>query len=202
MKKISILLTALTLTLAGQAQNNNDKIPSEPIRQSRFSLGVKGGFGHSFIMPYNNFKFNPSWNAGLSAVVSPWAHWGIGMDVNYSAEGATFDYADHDVQNRLDYVRVPLKAIYFFRTYEMDFRPKVSLGPTLGFLANDPNTIKANSFDLGGTLTAGFNYRLVRAVWLTMDASYYQGFLDTYNSNTDTDLNGNVRLDIGVSFGF
>lgn len=202
MKKISLLLTALSLTLAIRAQTNNDKIPSEPIRQSRFSLGVKGGFGHSFLMPYSNYEFNPSWNAGLSAVISPWEHWGVGVDVNYSAEGATFDYGDHTIQNNLDYLRVPLKAIYFFRTYEMDFRPKISLGPTVGFLVNDPNTLKANSFDLGGTFNVGFNYRLIRAVWLTVDAGYYQGFLDVYDANTDTDLNGNMRLDVGVSFGF
>lgn len=203
MKKISAMLAAVSFTLTAAAQTNNNAIvPSEPIRQSNFSLGVKGAFGHSFMVPYSNNLFNPSWDAGLTAVISPWAHWGIGIDATYSSEGATFDYADHDVVNRIDYLRVPIKAIYFFRTYEMDFRPKISLGPALGFVVNDPNMVKANSFDLGSTITAGFNYRLVRAVWLNVDASYYQGLIDAYDQTNDNDLNGNVRLNVGVSFGF
>lgn len=195
-------LTSLLFSLGLPAQSNNAKIPSEPIRPSKFSLGVKGGAGHSFIMPYQNYAFQPSWDAGVSAVVSPWAHWGLGLDLHYSAEGARFDYADADVQNRLDYLRLPLKGIYFFRTYEMDFRPKISLGPTFGLLLNDPNTVKAETFDLGGTVTVGFNYRLIRAVWLSVDASYYHGFLDVYTRNPEYERNGHLRLNIGVSFGF
>lgn len=202
MKKLTIALSALFISLTAVSQNNNAIVPSEPIRQSNFSLGVKGGFGHSFIAPYSNYKFNPTWNAGLSAVVSPWAHWGIGLDANYSSEGATFNVSDKEINYTLDYIRVPLKAIYFFRTYENDFRPKVTLGPTLGFLVNETNSSNAASFDFGANASLGFNYRLIRAVWLTADINYFQGFTDVYSDNSEKDLNGNVRLDLGVSFGF
>lgn len=206
MKKVSLLLSALLFSVAFYSQNNNTKVPSEPIRQSNISLGVKGGFGHSFIAPYRNFGFNPSWNAGLSALLSPWAHWGLGMDVVWSSEGATFIDKSDDIkrkyQTEQDYIRVPIKAIYFFHTYERDFRPKVSFGPTVGFLVSESKSAGTRNFDAGATLTAGFNYRLIRAVWLTVDATYYQGLVDTYTGNAENDLNGNMRLDLGVSFGF
>lgn len=195
----------LTLALAYgslMAQNNNENKPVEPIEQSIFSIGVKGGFGQSFIVPYNNYLFNSSWNAGLSAIYAPWVHWGVGMDVTYSSEGATFYGSDVNFMTKLDYLRVPVKAIYFFQRYENDFRPKVSIGPTLGFLVDDHGNKGYSGFDFGATAAAGFNYRLLRAVWLNADVSYYQGLIDSYSANSENDMNGNVRLDLGISVGF
>lgn len=184
------------------AQNNNTIIPVQPIGQSKFSLGVIGGFGHSFVIPYQDYTFNSSWNAGLSAVFSPWSHWGIGMDAVYSSEGSAIQKNDLTYSYQLDYIRVPVKAIYFFNKYENDFRPKIAFGPSLGFLVNEAGSTNANTFDLGANLAAGFNYRLMRAVWLNADLNYYQGFLDVYSSNSLNEKNGNVRLNLGLSFGF
>lgn len=202
MKKISLLLSAFFVSLTVFSQNNNDIIPSKPIRQSKFSLGIKGGVGHSYIAPYRDYAFNLSGNVGLSAVVSPWTNWGIGIDAFYSSEGATFKSSDLEFAQQLDYIRIPLKGIYFFRDYEQDFRPKVTFGPSLGILINEKNSVNASALDLGGNVSLGFNYRLVRAVWLNADLNYYQGFTDVYANNSAKDLNGNIRLDLGVSFGF
>lgn len=209
MKKVFLTLALVTISILGHSQNNSKVIPPEPIEQSKFSIGVIGGFGHSFLMPYSNTAFCPSWNAGISAIYSPWQHWGVGLDALYSAEGAKFyyqngasDQSDLTIHRELDYVRVPVKVIYFFRTYEKDFRPKVSLGPTLGVLVNEKNSSNASSVDLGANLTLGFNYRIARAIWINVDANYYQGFLDTYSGNSETDLNGNIRLNAGINFGF
>lgn len=202
MKKLTSLIAIFFTAGIGLSQTNNDKIPADPIKQSIFSIGLKGGFGHSYIMPYSNYTFNSSWDAGIAAVYAPWAHWGIGLDATYSSEGGSFNYTDRVLTTKLDYIRVPVKAIYFFRTYERDFRPKITLGPTVGFLTGQTNTTNANFLDLGANVTAGFNYRLLRAVWLNADVSYYQGFLDAYPSNSLTDLNGNVRLDLGICLGF
>src|SRR3954465_13603514 len=132
MKKLTLLL-ALTTASIGFAQTNNDKIPAEPIEQSKFSIGIKGAFGHSFIEPYQHYTFMSSWNAGLSAVYAPKEHWGIGLDVVYSGEGSKLQVGDDATTVQLDYLRIPIKAVYFFRRYEDDFRPKISLAPTLGF---------------------------------------------------------------------
>ena len=201
MKKIILSISLLVSGLCA-AQNNNTIIPVQPIEQSKFSLGVVGGFGHSFIVPYQDYSFNSSWDAGLSLVFSPWTHWGIGMDAVYSSEGSAIQKNDVTYKTQLDYVRVPVKAIYFFKTYESDFRPKITLGPSFGFLVNEVNSTNAASFDLGANVSAGFNYRLMRAVWFNADVNYYQGLLDIYSTNSLNDMNGNIRLNLGLSFGF
>ncbi|HOZ87545.1 MAG TPA: hypothetical protein PL029_07295, partial [Bacteroidia bacterium] len=72
MKKISLFIALAFGALLSVAQNNNTILPPDPIRQSNFSIGITGGYGHSFLVPYRNYAFNSSWNAGLSAVYSPW----------------------------------------------------------------------------------------------------------------------------------
>ena len=78
--KILTLTAALLIIVIGNAQTNNDKIPAEPIKQSIFSIGLKGGFGHSYIMPYKDYTFNSSWNAGIAATYAPWALGGRGRE--------------------------------------------------------------------------------------------------------------------------
>jgi len=202
MKKLPILLALVSGSFISFSQNNNDIIPPAPIEESKFSFGVKGGFGHSFIIPYTKTMFMPSWDAGLSVVYSPFAHFGFGLDAVYSEEGNKLGDSEGSYVNNLHYIRVPLKAIYFFRPYEADFRPKISLAPTVGFLTNSKDQPAYHTVDLGASATLGFNYRLVRAIWLSVDATYYQGLMDAETGNSETDLNGNARLDIGLNFGF
>lgn len=202
MKKLAFLLAILSGSLGTFSQNNNDKIPPPPIEESKFSFGVKGAFGHSFIMPYQHYKFMPSWNAGLSAVYSPFVHWGYGLDVLYSQEGSKVMISDVNYSTTLKYIRVPLKVIYFFRRYEADFRPKVAIGPTVGFLTNSADQVSFHTVDFGVSASLGFNYRIARAIWISADAAYYQGLIDAEMSNDQTDLNGNIRLEVGLNFGF
>ncbi len=201
MKKLVFIIALISGSFVSFSQNNAI-IPEKPIEESKFSFGIKGGFGHSFIEPYSNTEFTPSWDAGLSAVFSPFVHWGFGIDAVYSTEGAKFSNGENSYLTRLNYVRIPVKAIYFFNKYEYDFRPKVGIGPTVGFLTNGSENTGFKKTDLGATITAGFNYRLMRAVWLNIDASYYQGLMDSYKYNSETDLNGNVRANVGISVGF
>jgi hypothetical protein len=210
MKKIIILISCISTALSSFSQNNNNIDPPVPAEQSVFSIGPQGGFGHSYITPCEGGKFQPSWDAGISAVYAPGVHWGIELDIRYSAEGRKFErtikrgdayYTETSVA-QLNYWRIPLKGVYFFRTYEHDFRPKITLGPTIGFLTSQINSVGAKSVDFGANASLGFNYRLVRAIWLTADVNYYQGFVDVYENTSDKELNGNVRLDLGVSFGF
>ncbi|MBA3682195.1 MAG: PorT family protein [Bacteroidetes bacterium] len=202
MKNTFIILAFVSASIVSHAQTNNDIIPPQPIEQSKFSIGVKGAFGHSFLMPYSEPAFMPSWDAGISTIFSPYEHLGFGIDATYSGEGVKFVTPEYTSVTHLNYVRVPVKVIYFFRHYDKDFRPKVAIGPTIGFLTNKGENAGYNKFDFGANASLGFNYRLLRAVWLNADASYYQGFTDVYKSNNEKDLNGNVRLNLGLSFGF
>lgn len=203
MKKVILLGSFLSISFFGVSQNNNKIDPPVPAEQSVFSMGPQGGFGHSFIMPYAGSKFQPSWDAGIVAIYSPGVHWGAELDIRYSAEGAKFSDRENITSvTELRYIRIPLKAVYFFRKYENDFRPKISLGPTIGFLTEQINSTGAKSVDFGATASVGFHYRLVRAIWLTADVNYYQGFVDVYDASVEKELNGNIRMDVGISFGF
>lgn len=76
------------------------------------------------------------------------------------------------------------------------------MGPAIGFLNEEVNSVGANTVDFGLNGSLGFHYRIVRAIWLTADVNYYQGLLDTYDATSANELNGDVRLDLGISFGF
>jgi len=174
--------------------------------QSKFSLGVVGGASHSYVSTYENNRFNPCWNAGIRAVYGPGEHWAMSMDVLYSREG----YYQNRLRggttfSNLDYIRVTDRATYFFRPYTVNFRPKVSLGPSVGFLVDQesPNGEEARPVDFGMQGSLGFNVRLVKEVWLNFDAAYYQGLVDVYKRPAGGhDLNGRMGVDLGVTFGF
>lgn len=203
MKKIILLISSI-ITSVSFAQNNNNLDPPVPVKQSVFSLGAQGGFGHSYITNISNKKFQPSWDAGIVAIYSPGAHWGAELDIRYSAEGVKYENPSTNRENTifLRYIRIPLKAAYFFRKYENDFRPKIALGPVVGVLNEEVNSVGANTVDFGLNASLGFHYRIVRAIWFTGDINYYQGLLDTYDATPANELNGNIRLDLGLSFGF
>lgn len=176
--------------------------------QSKFSIGLTGGARHAFVSSYDNNTFNPCWNAGLTFNYSPWEHWAIGMDAIYSNEGYKIKIPERNnmtTYSTLDYVRITPKAIYFFRPYEANFRPKFSIGPSVGFLVNqdNPNGEVARNTDLGAQGSIGFNLRLVKELWLNVDAAYYQGLLDVYKKPTGgNDYNANMGLNLGLTFGF
>jgi outer membrane protein W len=179
------------------------------------SFGPTGGFSHSWISgTTGDGKFNPAWNAGISFVYSTKSHFGIGADVKYSAEGNKTE--DLGVTNTINtnYVRVPLKAIYFFGKQGNTVRPKISAGPTFGFLTNANATTSVEGtkvktditddvkgFDFGVNAAAGLNFRVAQRTWLNTELAYYQGLTDiTKNSNT-TSRNGNVGVNVGLLVG-
>lgn len=179
------------------------------------SFGPTGGFGHSWISNSSgDTKFNPAWNAGVSVVYSSLNHFGFGADVKYSAEGNKIEQAGVTNTINTNYVRVPLKAIYFFGKQGDAVRPKISAGPTFGFLTNASEVtsdegVKVKTdvsdnikgFDFGLNAAAGLNFRVAQRTWLNTDVAYYQGLTDiTKNTNT-TRRNGNVGVNVGLLVG-
>lgn len=208
MKKIITLASCFGFSLALLAQNdnvsNNNAIAS-PAKQSIFSVGAHVGFGHSYITSNTESKFHPSWDAGIAAIYAPWANWGVELGVRYSVEGSKFISPFNNITytTELRYIRVPLKAVYFVGPYENDFRPKFSLGPVIGFLQDETTSIgSSNDIDFGAMASVGFHYRIAKAIWFTTDLKFYQGLIDTYPQTSHNDLNGNIRLDLGINFGF
>ena len=177
--------------------------------QSKFSIGPTVGYGASTISNLNNSKFKAAAAVGLSTVYSAAEHFGLGLDVKYSFEGAKVQNGSTETEFDLHYVRIPLKAIYFFGDYGKSVRPKIFAGPSFGFLSSSKeNTNGGNdidrkstteSFDFGLVGGVGLNYRLVKNTWLNTDVSYTHGIKEI---NATGDLsNRNVMLNVGVNFG-
>ena len=202
MKRIMIVFALATTATAIHAQN--------------LSLGPTAGFGHSWTSSDNgglDGMFHSSYNIGGKLVYSFISHWGISADVKFSSEGETLGVdKDNKTVMRANYIRVPLQGVYFFGDYGNKVRPKISVGPSLGFLVGGESkeytdgdvttTVKtkdyAESFDFGLTGAAGLNIRVAKATWLNADISYYHGLTDVV-SNGDA-KNRNIGVNIGVLF--
>ncbi len=195
---------------------------------SRFTLGPNAGVGSTWIDNIENKQFKTHGNFGLSLVYSATPHFGIGTDVKYSFEGAENEVITGNFKTKrelnLDYLRIPVKAIYFFGERGNRLRPKLSAGPTFGYLMGGKTTTEIsqtngnvlqttvksskdgiNRFDIGLNGAAGFHYRIIPGAWLTADVAYYHGLRDiSDNTNPATPTsfkNRNVGLNFGVNFG-
>jgi len=187
------------------------------------SLGPVAGFGHSWVSNMTgtaNFKASP--NLGVGMIYSKDPHWGWGAELDVSHEGYKMDMGVNTVAVNPVYLRLPLRAYYFFGPVSSSVRPKVYLGPSFGFkvdevqymngnkMANSDvmattynmNSDMFNSFDIGMNAGAGINVKLMRATWLNMDLGYNLGFLDAVNdAANNTNLNQNLRFNAGLLFG-
>ena len=213
MKKI-LSLAAITL-IAGS------------LNAQTLSFGPTAGFGHSWLrLPDDagdnvNREFHPAYNLGAKLVYSFVSDWGISADVKFSSEGGTFEEngggTESKYRYRLNYVRVPLQGIYFFEQLGDRVRPKVSLGPSFGFLVGgkikneeDGNTVSeadakdfAKTFDFGATVAVGANFRVGGDKWLNADISYAHGFTgvaDNGASGSDNFKNSGLGINIGLLF--
>ncbi|MCF1715576.1 PorT family protein [Flavihumibacter sp. RY-1] len=206
MKK-SIRITLAALTISGSV-----------IAQDNLSLGGTAGFGHTWLSNSTNSRYQPAGNLGLSLTYSTETNWGFGADLKWSIEGGKTSTSNLTSTTRLDYVRVPLKLMYFFGERGNAFRPKLTVGPSVGFLIggkNEATTIAgdtkttvetkasdfAKSVDLGVAASAGFNYRLVERTWLNVDLNYYHGLTDIMEAASIDQKNRNIGINVGVSFG-
>lgn len=195
--KRALLISALALISTASFAQPKD------FERKAFSVGPIVGIGHSWIMPYANARYMPSFSAGAFAIYSTHEHWGVGMDVRYSVEGSRIKEPEQETRNeRINYVRVPLRLIYFGGKFGDNFRPKYTIGPSMGFLVGYEGPISSteNTFDFGMTASAGFNVLVYSATWLNIDLGYYQGFTDVIQHTGTREMNGNVQLNVGMAF--
>jgi outer membrane protein W len=202
MKRIMMVLALASGAMAVHAQN--------------LSLGPTAGFGHAWTSSDNgnvDGRFHSSYNIGGKLVYSFVSHWGLSADVKFSSEGETLG-PDKDNKSvyRANYIRVPLQGIYFFGDYGNKVRPKISVGPSLGFLVggeskeyvngNETAVVKTKdygkSFDFGLTGAVGMNVRVAKATWLNADIAYYHGLTDIAD-NADA-KHRNIGVNVGILF--
>lgn len=188
-------------------------------RAQYISIGPVASFGHSWVSNVGgNTRFNPSGSLGVGMIYSRQNNWGFGADLALSFEGLTkdelIDGTTYTVKVRPLYLRIPLKVYYFFGDYGDNIRPKVYLGPTLGFKLDEINDVEPystearlpdnffRSFDLGLQAGAGANFKISGRTWLNLDLGYYVGLLDAVDAAADNyNMNQNLRLNVGVLFG-
>jgi hypothetical protein len=202
MKKLTLAVALLLITTISFSQN--------------LSIGPTAGFGGSWTNAETNGvdkRFHPSYNIGGKIVYSFDSRWGVSADVKFSGEGTTIGAdKDNKAVARANYLRVPLQGIYFFGKYGDRIRPKVSLGPSFGFLLGGKTNVynggekvsesktkdALKAFDLGATVGGGLNIRLAPGTWLNADLSYYLGLVNIAEEGDAK--NRNLGVNIGVTF--
>lgn len=202
MKKILMIVAAVCTFSAAFSQ----EAPGAATKT--FSIGPAIGFGHTGLRNTTGTDiFKPSWNAGIIINYSKMEHVGFAADVLWSMEGGrvTIDGSENDLT--LQYIRVPLKFAYFFGDFENNFRPKITVGPSMGFLLHARNdsedfgittvTQYYNTFDIGVNASIGFNWKLGNNVWLNTDFNYYTAFMAVRNNL----YNSNFGARVGLAFG-
>jgi outer membrane protein W len=183
------------------------------------SFGPIVGLGHAWMTGMEGdkeFKFAPS--AGVTFIYSAGPNWGFGIDLKYSREGSKVKSSSFGLEGTTNasYLRVPVKAIYFFGELGQKTRPKVMLGPSMGILLGGKHKIETSEgslvaegevkdimhrFDMGVQVGAGLNQRLSRNTWLNTDISYYHGLRDLQKNGNDNWKNRNIAISVGVAFG-
>jgi hypothetical protein len=169
---------------------------------SNFTMGSKGGFGKSYLSPYSNTLFQPSWDIGVIMAYEPGQHLAFELGGIFSSEGVKFQSGATESSIKLEYLRIPLKLVYLFGGKENIFRPKIAAGPGYGMLLNPENAEGYATSDIALHATVGANIRMLPSFWLTIEGNYLHGLKDIYAANSAKDGNRNLRVDIGLMVGF
>ena len=218
MKKLFVFTVGLFSMAYITASAQTDATPNKPVPGGALLLGPVVGFGNSWVdnMP-GNVMFKASGYAGISLIKMEGRHWGWGGQIDLSSEGYSVDdYGSIQTVKPL-YLRVPLRAYYFFNRPSSWVRPNLYLGPSFGLKLGETYTVSNayydnyvahnssmfRTFDAGVNGGAGLNLRLARKMWLNLDLGFYQGFVDavkdpynTYNPNHDVDLSASLLFNL------
>lgn len=194
MKKLKYLV--LIIGMAGTAAAQDTSVG--------FLLGANGSI---FQSKFLEEKPLAGLNAGVFINHSKKEHAGIKAELLYSQMGSAFENTDSQV--KLHYVQIPIYGVYYFNDRGDDFRPKIMIGPYVGFLAKtDGATVGEYSFgdgnfnkvDFGAKGAIGFNYLLNDRLWLNTELTYGQSLANINTLETSKILNGSGGLNVGISF--
>ena len=171
----------------------------------KLSIGPMAGVNISSISDVDNSKSLTGLNAGLFLNYSVNENLGFGLKGLFSQLGTGVENTDN--HTRLNYIQLPLSVVYFFGERGNTIRPKVFIGPYLGFLmsAQDqdgkdlPDNL-FNSTDLGGQIGAGFNYSFKNRSWLNFDLGYSTSLVNITNHASFDYRNRSFFVSLGYSF--
>lgn len=176
------------------------------INAQSLSIGPMIGANSSSISvptPDDNSKRLTGLSAGIFANYSINEKIGLNVKALFSQMGISNSELDQSL--RLNYIQIPLSGVYFFGQTGDKFRPKVYLGPYVGFLMSakvDDVDVKNyyKSIDFGGQVGLGFNYSLKSRTWLNVDAGYAAGFSNIIDTSNGDGKNNAISVNVGLSF--
>lgn len=192
---ITVLLSAIST--ASFAQDNLSWGPMAGVSISNFRGDV------------SNTAWKTGFTGGLFINYSIVDRFGIGGQLLYTQLGAKVK--NSDAETRLNYVQVPILATFYLNGRGHAIRPKLFVGPHVGFLVaardQNGNNLNADSnnkqftgMDAGLTLGGGLNYRLNNRMWLNADVRYGLGLVDVVKNTNVAVYNKNWGVNLGLSF--
>lgn len=187
------------------------------------TIGDKISFGHSWTVgnrPGDSKRnFHPSVQIGRSATYNFNNNVGIGFGTFFSTEGGSYKISDdRKLEHRTNYLRVPVFATFNLGDANRKVQPRISVGPSVGFLIGGKSfrekdngeidgmkTVKAmkTKVDAGVNASLGFNVRVKDGIYLNHDINYYHGLV-AQEPNANVLMNGQTYTNrgIGMSMGF
>lgn len=184
-------------------------LQSVSLSAQNWSLGPIAGLNITKISGDGNddLKYKPGFVGGVVINYSNVSHMGISANILFSQYGA--ENEGRDSKLTLNYLQLPIYGVYYFGAQADHFRPKIYAGPYVSFLmsAKDGNDVDVNPDDaffnnIDGGLVGGlgFNYRLVRGIWLNMDVRYTVGLSDIDKTELTKSYNQGAGIMLGVAF--
>lgn len=175
----------------------------------KVSFGPMVGANFATISDVPNAEVNTGLAAGVFLNYSIDENFGLGIKGLFSQLGTMVE--NSSAETNLNYIQLPLSAIYYFGKRGDTFRPKVFLGPYLGVLltANDQNGNEIlgldgknafNTADFGGQIGVGFNYSMKERGWINFDAGYSTSLANITDHNTLNYKNNAFFVSLGYSF--
>ena len=192
--------------------------------QSGWAIGDKVAIGHSWTVGNRpddvKRKFHPTFQIGRNAVYNFNDNVGLGFGTLFSTEGGTYKNKDVNAghEHRANYIRVPVFASFNIGDATSRIRPRVSVGPSVGFLVGGKSfmfdekdrffgskTTKAmdTKIDAGVNTSLGFNVKIKEGIWLNHDINYYHGLVEqTPNAGVAINHATYTNRSLNMSMGF
>jgi len=215
MKKILIALFALVFF----SQSSDAQGPT--------SIGDKFTFGHSWTVGNRTgsqkYKFHPMVQVGRMGRVNIGQNFNLGLGTFFSTEGVSFkdETTDINAEQRMNYVRIPLIATFTPGNATSRISPRLSVGPSVGFLVGGKSLIKndanallgykttklmSTKIDAGINASLGVSVKITNGITFLPDITYYHGLIENkYNTglagltNTSSFTHRNLGISMGMS---
>jgi Outer membrane protein beta-barrel domain len=183
--------------------------------QENVSIGpVIGASVAKFNGDIQNTKWKTGLNIGGFVNYSIVERFGIKGQLTFTQLGTAF--SNNSTTNTLNYLQLPILATFYLNGRGNDFRPKLFVGPYVGYLLNakdqdgrdidtpttDGSGTYYSNFDGGLQFGAGFNYEVNQKMWLNVEVGYGLGLADVTAFKSNRITNQQVAVNVGLSFPF